>query len=140
MSDQDQYQRELDVIEEVKDKGPAGKFFGYAKISGPGWLQGAITLGGGSLAGALYLGVVSGNDLLWVQPLAMICGIIMLSAIAYVTLSTEQRPLQLINRTSTRFSAGPGSSPPSWPTSYGPCPSSHWEPLPSNKTSDPGRR
>lgn len=98
MSDQDQYQRELDVIEEVKDKGPAGKFFGYAKISGPGWLQGAITLGGGSLAGALYLGVVSGNDLLWVQPLAMICGIIMLSAIAYVTLSTEQRPLQLINR------------------------------------------
>jgi len=98
MSEKDQYQRELDVIDEVKDKGAMGKFLGYAKISGPGWLQGAITLGGGSLAGALYLGVVSGNDLLWVQPLAMICGIIMLSAIAYVTLSTEQRPLQLINR------------------------------------------
>ena len=98
MSEKDQYQRELDVIEEVKDKGTLGKFFGYAKISGPGWLQGAITLGGGSLAGALYLGVVAGNDLLWVQPLAMICGIIMLAAIAYVTLSTEQRPLQLINQ------------------------------------------
>lgn len=98
MSNQDQYQRELEVIESVKDKGALGKFAGYAKISGPGWLQGAITLGGGSLAGALYLGVVSGYDLLWVQPLAMICGIIMLSAIAYVTLSTEQRPLQLINR------------------------------------------
>ena len=98
MSEKDQYQRELDVIEEVKDKGALGKFFGYAKISGPGWLQGAITLGGGSLAGALYLGVVAGNDLLWVQPLAMICGIIMLSAIAYVTLSTAQRPLQLINQ------------------------------------------
>ena len=98
MSEKDQYQRELDVIEEVKDKSGFGKFFGYAKISGPGWLQGAITLGGGSLAGALYLGVVAGNDLLWVQPLAMICGIIMLAAIAYVTLSTEQRPLQLINQ------------------------------------------
>lgn len=98
MSKKDQYQRELEVIEEVKDKGALGKFLGYAKISGPGWLQGAITLGGGSLAGALYLGVVSGYDLLWVQPLAMICGIIMLAAIAYVTLSTEQRPLQLINR------------------------------------------
>ena len=97
MSDQDQYQRELDVIEEVKDKGPAGKFLGYAKISGPGWLQGAITLGGGSLAGALYLGVLSGYGFLWVQPLAMICGIIMLSAIAYVTLSTGERPLQAIN-------------------------------------------
>ncbi len=98
MSDKDQYQRELDVIDEVKDKSPVGKFFGYARISGPGWLQGAITLGGGSLAGALYLGVVSGYDLLWVQPLAMICGIIMLSAIAYVTLSTGERPLGAINK------------------------------------------
>ncbi|MCX8238770.1 MAG: divalent metal cation transporter [Akkermansiaceae bacterium] len=98
MSNKDPYQRELDVIEEVKDKGPVGKFFGYAKISGPGWLQGAITLGGGSLVGALYLGTISGNGLLWVQPLAMICGIIMLSAIAYVTLSTGQRPLRLINQ------------------------------------------
>ena len=97
MSEKDQYQRELDVIEEVKDKGPTGKFFGYAKISGPGWLQGAITLGGGSLAGALYLGVLSGYGFLWVQPLAMICGIIMLSAIAYVTLSTGERPLRAIN-------------------------------------------
>lgn len=97
MSNKDQNQRELEVIEEVKDKGPVGKFFGYAKISGPGWLQGAITLGGGSLIGALYLGTISGSSLLWVQPLAMICGIIMLSAIAYVTLSTEERPLRLIN-------------------------------------------
>lgn len=97
MSENDRYQHELDVIESVADKGGLGKFLGYAKISGPGWLQGAITLGGGSLAGALYLGVVSGNSLLWVQPLAMICGIIMLSAIAYVTLSTGKRPLQAIN-------------------------------------------
>ena len=97
MSKKDQYQRELDVIEEVKDKSGFGKFFGYAKISGPGWLQGAITLGGGSLAGALYLGVLSGYGFLWVQPLAMICGIIMLSAIAYVTLSTGERPLRAIN-------------------------------------------
>jgi len=97
MSDTDQYQRELDVIESVADKGGVSKFFAYAKISGPGWLQGAITLGGGSLAGALYLGVVSGYGLLWVQPLAMICGIIMLSAIAYVTLSTGERPLRAIN-------------------------------------------
>jgi len=94
----DRYQQELDVIESVADKGGIAKFFAYAKISGPGWLQGAITLGGGSLAGALYLGVVSGMDLLWVQPLAMICGIIMLSAIAYVTLSTGERPLQAINK------------------------------------------
>jgi len=93
----DRYQQELDVIESVAGKSGIAKFLAYAKISGPGWLQGAITLGGGSLAGALYLGVVSGFSLLWVQPLAMICGIIMLAAIAYVTLSTGARPLQAIN-------------------------------------------
>lgn len=70
----------------------------YTKLSGPGWLQGAITLGGGSLAGALYLGVIAGFGLLWLQPLAMICGIIMLSAIAYVTLSTEKAPFGLVNQ------------------------------------------
>ena len=70
----------------------------YSRLSGPGWLQGAITLGGGSLAGALYLGVIAGFGLLWLQPLAMICGIIMLSAIAYVTLSTEKAPFGLVNK------------------------------------------
>lgn len=77
--------------------GPIGRFFTYARMSGPGWLQGAITLGGGSLAGALYLGVIAGFGLMWLQPLAMICGVIMLSAIAYVTLSTGRRPFHEIN-------------------------------------------
>ncbi|GAH98552.1 unnamed protein product, partial [marine sediment metagenome] len=56
-----------------------------------------ITLGGGSLASSLYLGVLVGFSFMWLQPLAMILGIIMLSAIAYVTLSTGERPLRGIN-------------------------------------------
>ena len=64
----------------------------FFALSGPGWLQAAVTLGGGSLVGALYLGVVGGYGLLWVQPLAMLGGVIMLGAIAYVTLSTGERP------------------------------------------------
>jgi Mn2+/Fe2+ NRAMP family transporter len=94
----DQYERELAAIESVADAPASKKFFTYAKLSGPGWLQGAITLGGGSLAGALFLGSTAGFGAMWVQPLAMICGIIMLSAIAYVTLSTENRPFHAINR------------------------------------------
>ena len=89
---------EIQLLEKAQSKGPLGKFLIYARLSGPGWLQGAITLGGGSLAGALYLGVIAGFGLMWLQPLAMICGIIMLSAIAYVTLSTGQRPFHAINR------------------------------------------
>jgi len=80
------------------NEGPAGKRLAYfTKKSGPGWLQGAITLGGGSLAGALYLGVFAGNNMMWLQPMAMVLGVIMLSAISYVTLSTGERPFRSIN-------------------------------------------
>ncbi|AWB68891.1 hypothetical protein C2869_02595 [Saccharobesus litoralis] len=65
-------------------------------MSGPGWLQSGITLGGGSLASALFIGVVGGVEFLWVQVLAMLMGVVMLSAIAYVTLSSGQSPYKLI--------------------------------------------
>ena len=97
-SNDEQPNRETEILESVADKGALAKAKAYTKLSGPGWLQGAITLGGGSLAGALYLGTISGYNLMWLQPLAMICGIIMLSAIAYVTLSTGQRPFGVINK------------------------------------------
>jgi len=74
------------------------RYAAYAKASGPGWLQGAITLGGGSLAGALFLGLIAGPGLLWLQPLAMACGVVTLGAIAYVTLATGRRPFGLINQ------------------------------------------
>ena len=86
------------MLVEAREKGPLATLGVYVRLSGPGWLQSAITLGGGSLAGSLYLGVLAGTSLLWLQPLAMILGIIMLSAISYVTLSTGQRPFQAINR------------------------------------------
>lgn len=69
----------------------------YIRLSGPGWLQSAITLGGGSLAGALFLGTLGGTSLLWLQLLAITFGVIMLSAISYVTLSTGRRPFEAIN-------------------------------------------
>ncbi len=43
------------------------------------------------------LGVLAGFSLLWLQPIAMIIGIVMLSAIGYVTLSTGEKPFRAIN-------------------------------------------
>ena len=40
---------------------------------------------------SLYLGVIGGYEFLWLQPLAMICGVIMLMAIAHVTLSISDQ-------------------------------------------------
>lgn len=69
----------------------------YVRLSGPGWLQSAITLGGGSLAGALFLGVLGGTSMIWLQLMAIFMGVVMLSAISYVTLSTGRRPFEAIN-------------------------------------------
>ena len=49
------------MLEEAQSKGLGGKISAYAKLSGPGWLQSAITLGGGSLASSLFLGILGGS-------------------------------------------------------------------------------
>jgi len=86
------------TMAEIAQRPLGARLKAYTTLSGPGWLQGAITLGGGSLAGALYLGVIMGYHMLWLQPLAMVLGVIMLSAIAHVTLSTGQRPFKAIQQ------------------------------------------
>jgi Mn2+/Fe2+ NRAMP family transporter len=65
---------------------------GYLRLSGPGWLQGAMTLGGGSAITSLTIGGVYGYELLWVQPLSMLIGCIMLFALSHQTLSTGIKP------------------------------------------------
>ncbi len=84
-------------ILDARSRGVLATLATYTRLSGPGWLQGAITLGGGSLAGALYLGVIMGYGMMWLQPVAMVLGVIMLSAISYVVLSTGERPFGLLN-------------------------------------------
>lgn len=88
--------RQAALLESIEDRGLLVKLATYTRMSGPGWLQGAITLGGGSLAGALYLGVIMGYQLMWLQPVAMVLGVIMLSAISYVTLSTGEKPFDSV--------------------------------------------
>jgi manganese transport protein len=70
------------------------KLPGYLRLSGPGWLQGAMTLGGGSAITSLTIGGVYGYELLWVQPLSMLIGCIMLFALSHQTLSTGEPPFK----------------------------------------------
>ncbi len=91
-------QKDLQSISDAKAQGKFATIRVYLGLSGPGWLQSAVTLGGSSLAGSLYLGILAGTSMLWVQPLTMIFGIIMLSAISYVTLSTGEAPFQTVRK------------------------------------------
>lgn len=92
------FEQQREMLVEAQQRGPGATLGAFVRLSGPGWLQSAITLGGGSLAGALFLGVLAGDNLLWLQLVAITMGVVMLSAIAYVTLSTGERPFQQINQ------------------------------------------
>jgi len=67
----------------------------YFRYSGPGFLQSAMTLGGGTAAACLLSGSLYGYKLLWVQPVAMLLGVVVMSAIAHQTLETGERPYRV---------------------------------------------
>jgi len=77
----------------------------YLRLIGPGYLQSAMTLGGGTAASALFAGALFGYALLWVAPVAMIFGVIMLAAVSYQTLSTGERPFAAMSRYAGPFFA-----------------------------------
>lgn len=89
--------RDREILSTAQQQGTGATILSFFRLSGPGWLQSAITLGGGSLGGALYLGVIGGSSMLWLQLVAITIGVIMLSAISYVALSTGKRPYAAIN-------------------------------------------
>ena len=92
-----QIERDRGLLAGARAKGRWATFRTFLSLSGPGWLQSGITVGGVTFSSSLYLGVLSGFTFLWLQPLGMMLGIVMLGAIAYITLSTGQRPLRMIN-------------------------------------------
>ena len=46
----------------------------------------------------MFLAVMGGFAMLWVQPIAMLMGVILLAAISYVTLSTKRTPFQSLRQ------------------------------------------
>ena len=65
---------------------------GYWKLTGPGWLQSAITLGAGSAGSTILAGAAYGYRLLWVSPLAMLLGVAVFASIGRQALLTQARP------------------------------------------------
>jgi manganese transport protein len=65
---------------------------GYARMSGPGYMQSAMTLGGGTVASCVLMGSMLGYELLWVQPLAIFLGAMVLASIAKQTCHTQEKP------------------------------------------------
>ena len=64
-------QNEINMLNQLANKPWYARVPKYVKLSGPGWLQGAMTLGGGSAVTSLTIGALFGYELLWVQPIAI---------------------------------------------------------------------
>lgn len=77
----------------------------YLRRGGPGYLQSALTLGGGTASACLLSGAAFGYQLLWVAPLAMILGGVVFAAIAHQTLSTGMRPFVAMRTYAGPFTA-----------------------------------
>jgi Mn2+/Fe2+ NRAMP family transporter len=71
---------------------------GYWSLSGPGWVQSALTLGAGSAGSAIFAGAVFGYELLWVQPVAMFLGVVVFAAIGHQLLATQARPYDVFKK------------------------------------------
>ncbi|HMQ22465.1 MAG TPA: divalent metal cation transporter [Planctomycetota bacterium] len=88
----DDIAREEARLRDLDARPPLRRFLGYMALGGPGYLQSAMTLGGGTAASALFAGAVFGYRLLWLAPVAMLLGVVMLAAVSWQTLSTGERP------------------------------------------------
>jgi len=86
MTTNSEAQTELDHLKDVNARPVAGRLLGYARLSGPGWIQGAITLGASTATSSFYLGWKFGYEMLWVNILGMAMGVVMFAAIARPTL------------------------------------------------------
>ncbi|MFT5288104.1 MAG: manganese transport protein [Planctomycetota bacterium] len=102
MKDPAEEQRELEALD-AKPFVP--RTFGYLRRIGPGYMQSAMTLGGGTAFASIFAGAAFGYQLLWVAPVAMLFGIVVLSAVAHQTLSTGENPFQSMKRHAGPFFA-----------------------------------
>ena len=75
-----------------------GRLRGYFRLTGPAWLQSAMTLGAGSAVASVVAGASFGYTLLWVQPVAMLLGVVMMAALGNVVLTTGERPYRSFAR------------------------------------------
>lgn len=85
---------EKEQLIELAGKPLGTRIAGYLKLSGPGYMQSAMTLGGGSIASCVLMGSLLGYQLLWVQPLAIFLGFCVLGAVAKQTCETGEKPYE----------------------------------------------
>ncbi|MBI2834939.1 MAG: divalent metal cation transporter [Acidobacteria bacterium] len=89
---------EIATVERLAEAPPGIRFWGYLKLSGPGFIVAAETLGAGTLMSAMLAGANFGYRTLWIIWLAMGLGCFILAASARFTCQGGFRVVALQNR------------------------------------------
>ena len=88
----------LAEIQEINSRSLLGRTFGYFRLSGPGFIQSAITLGASTATSSFYLGWKFGYSMLWVQILGMVMGVVMFAAVARPALYRSESILSAMSK------------------------------------------
>lgn len=100
--DPEKLQAEVAELEALETRPFFSRAGGYLKRTGPGLLQSAMTLGAGSAAASVVAGASFGYKLLWIQPVAMLLGVCMMSALSNVVLTTQERPYRAFGQQTSK--------------------------------------
>ena len=96
---------EAAFIASLEGRGRLSRYGAYLRRGGPGYLQSAMTLGGGTAASSLFAGRMFGYELLWVAPVGMLIGILLLGVLARLALEDEERPYAAMARSAGKWVA-----------------------------------
>lgn len=96
--DPEKIRKEEEYLQDLETQPFGRKIKGYFKLTGPAWMQSAMTLGAGSAAASVVAGAFYGYELLWVQPIAMFLGIFMMAALGNIVLTKGERGFEIVKR------------------------------------------
>jgi manganese transport protein len=96
--DPEKIRQEVATLRSLETQPLSKRVRGYFQLTGPAWMQSAMTLGAGSAAASVVAGAFFGYQLLWVQPIAMLLGVFMMAALANITLTRGERAYRIVQR------------------------------------------
>lgn len=89
---------EIRQLEELEKKSFPVRFWGHLRISGPGFMDSALTLGAGTMTAAMLSGAIFGYKTMWLLWVSMGLGLFMMAAMARFTCRGGFRIIDIQNR------------------------------------------
>lgn len=95
--------KEREMLKELNKKPAFARTLGYLKLSGPGFMNAAFTLGAGSFASSVTLGAAYGYSMLWIPLYSFAFGIFLLALAARFVCQSDMPVIEAQNKYHGKF-------------------------------------